>query len=95
MNNLTSNTTFICNSAGLYQVTAVIIGKLSGATIHILNNNDRIASFYTAENANGEHHTTTEVAVMALQPGDTIFVKSASSVEIFASDSCLTIIKIK
>jgi hypothetical protein len=61
INNVTSTGIFTCNNAGLYQITAVIISRTSGATMGIFKNDViMISSLYTAENSNNEQHTTTD-----------------------------------
>ena len=96
INNVTSIGIFTCNNTGLYQITAVIIARTSGATMGIFKNDVIIiSSLYTAENSNNEQHTTTDVVIAELHVGDIIYIKRRSPIDIFTRDSCLTIVKIK
>jgi len=76
INNVTSTGIFTCNNAGLYQITAVIISRTSGATMGIFKNDViMILSLYTAENSNNEQHTTTDVVMAELHVGDSIHMR--------------------
>ena len=91
INNVTSTGIFTCNSAGLYQITAVIFSRSSGGTMGIFENDViMISSLYTAENSNYEQHTTTDVVMTELRVGDSIHMRRRSPIDIFARDSCLT-----
>lgn len=91
-----SSGVFRTENAGLYLVSSTIMSVTSQSHYHIYKNNAEIAYVYIGD-ACGSSSSFTGSMVVAVQlnVGDTVYVKTAVSMGVHGTASCLTLTKIK
>lgn len=86
---------FICEIAGLYQVSAFLRSPTSGKNFYLKKNNDVLSTSGTQWHSTPAHFTSGVAGVATLQQNDTIHIQVSGSVFVYGVYSCVTIIKIK